>query len=305
MGNNTSKKPSVIPKTPEKSVDTTSDQSPTTDDTNKLSLILVPKTPAIPQTPLTQTIASHLNRITNEDRHQNQTIKTPSYLLRKKILYDLGYTYSIKDTDPRSPSISIPRTPLKLAENVIDAVSESESSSFQYNTTLEESCRDFNAKLDDITMEGSEAAELDENEANEDAKEDCIVPQKKWHGEMTLDDDSKASSDLDCVKNNSDDNAISVVDGNSLNSSPVASEENISPSDGMYSTPLPDKLNRPGRIPLSVINRRGISAEMTPLNPKNIHESYSVENCKNNLSLNKFDENRASARKSKIPVFKK
>lgn len=97
MGNIASKKGSVIEKTPEKSVASIDDQSPIVDDIIKANRMLDPKTPAIPQTPLTQTIANHLNRISNDDVNQNKAIQTPSYLLRKKILYDLGYTYTIKD----------------------------------------------------------------------------------------------------------------------------------------------------------------------------------------------------------------
>lgn len=303
MGNTTSKKTSVIPKTPEKSVAATIDQSPTSDESNQMNLMFDPKTPAIPQTPLTQTIASHLNRISKDDVNQNQAIKTPSYLLRKKILYDLGYTYSIKDVDPRSPSISIPRTPLKLAESDSNIVSESESSSFQYNTTLDESCRDFNTKLDEMTMDESEAAEISENVKHEENKKESVEPQKELCEQKTPDSNSNVTPNFVNHKH-SDASAITVVDGKCADHGPKASEENISPLEGMYSTPQ-DKSNRTGRIPLSVINRRGLSAETTPLCAKNHHEPYSVEKCPNNLSLSKFDENRSSARKSKIPVYRK
>lgn len=300
MGNNTSKKPSVIVKTPEKSVAATIDQSPTTDESVKANMMLDPKTPAIPQTPLTQTIASHLNRITNDHMNQNHAIKTPSYLLRKKILYDLGYTYSIKDTDPRSPSISIPRTPLNLAQNA-DVANDSEASSFQYNTTLDDSCRDFNARLDDITMEEESLdAEIDENE--EDQKE---------YVESTVDlcEQKTPCCDSDISPNtvsetNANDKEISVVDENESKTVAKTSEENISPLEGMYSTPLNNKSNRTGRIPLGVINRptRGMSAELTPLNGQ---ATLSIEKCRKDVSFNKFDENRGSARKSKIPVYNK
>lgn len=304
MGNTTSKKASVTPKTPEKSVAATIDQSPTSEQSNKMNYMLDPKTPAIPQTPLTQTIASHLNRITKEDVNQNRAIKTPSYLLRKKILYDLGYTYSIKDVDPRSPSVSIPRTPLKLTESDGNVASESESSSFQYNTTLDESCRDFNNKLDEMTMDEEEAAKLSEIDENEENKKESVEPQTELCEQKTPDSGADISPVFIDTKKTSA-NVISVVDGKSDERGPRASEENISPLDGMYSTPITDKSNRAGRIPLSVINRRGLSAEVTPLCAKNHHELHSVEKYTNNLSLSKFDENRSSARKSKIPVYKK
>lgn len=323
MGNSTSKKESVILKTPEKSTlaTTTNDQSPTANDLQTANGQLEPQTPAIPQTPLTQTIASHLNRITKDDLIQNPAIKTPSYLLRKKILYDLGYTYSIKENDPRSPSLSIPRTPvelnrpLNLAENS-SVVIESQTSSFQYNSTLEDSCRDFNAKLDDITMEEAESVKETDNEnysgdeieiagnteenidvnavASDEYKTDSI----ELHEQKTPNCDSQTSPDFE-IKIEKKTN--SMCDARETDSTAKASEENISPLEGMYSTPL-TKSNRAGRIPLSVINRRGISAELTPMHSKHTYEPSSVESFKKDSS---FNDIRGSARKSKIPVFKK
>lgn len=313
MGNTASKKESVIAKTPEKSTlaTTTSDQSSTTDDLHKANGQLEPQTPAIPQTPLTQTIASHLNRITKDDVNQNPAIKTPSYLLRKKILYDLGYTYSIKETDPRSPSLSIPRTPLNLAENV-SVVTESQTSSFQYNTTLEDSCRDFNAKLDDITMEEAESVKETEHENDSgdesvgnteeiidvNASDECVKDSIELHNQKTPNCDSQTSPDFE---SKIDSKTNSTNDTSETDSTSKASEENISPQEGMYSTPL-TKSNRTGRIPLSVINRRGMSAELTPMHSKHTHEPSSVDSFKKDSSLNDI---RGSARKSKIPVFKK
>lgn len=308
MGNTASKKGSVTIKTPEKSVAMTIDESPTTDILLQANQMLDPKTPAIPQTPLTQTIASHLNRITKDDPSQNTSIKTPSYLLRKKILYDLGYTYSIKDTDPRSPSHSIPRTPLNLdASENSSVISESQTSSFQYNSTLEDSCRDFNAKLDDITMdeEKMDAEEIVSSvNDDEDSKKECIESRVELCDQKTPNCDDETSPDFES-KINDNKKLIAVTDESETDSVPKASEENISPLEGMYSTPLTNKSSRTGRIPLSVINRRGMSAELTPLQPKNNQEPFSVEKYKKDLSFNKFDDGRGSARKSKIPVFKK
>lgn len=291
MGNTTSKKGSVIMKTPEKAVAATDcEESPTT----KSNQMLDPKTPAIPQTPLTQTIASHLNRI-------DPTIKTPSYLLRKKILYDLGYTYPIKDTDPRSPSYSIPRTPLNLAENSV-VISDSQTSSFQYNSTLEDSCRDFNAKLDDITMDEGDAEQI----ANDDNKEEQIESLVELCDQKTPNCDDEKPLDFDS-KTDAKNKTNITSDKSETESAPKTLEENISPTEGMYSTPLANKSNRNGRIPLSVINRRtcGMSAELTPLQPKSTHETFSVEKYNRDLSFNKIDDSRGSARKSKIPVYKK
>ncbi|XP_031628082.1 uncharacterized protein LOC116343905 [Contarinia nasturtii] len=296
MGNAPSKKGSVVEKTPEKSVAAINDEhSPIVDDIIKANKMLEPKTPAIPQTPLTQTIAHHLNRISNDGGNQNQAIKTPSYLLRKKILYDLGYNYSIKE-DPRSPSIAIPRTPINLTETPQGAVNESDSSSFQYNTTLDDSCRDFNAKLDDITMEEAVMVEgVQKVECDENKKQD-LCDRKTPNGEMDILPDFGNRPNA----NKKEYLASDACETDSKQAK--SSEENIDPDEMMCSTPFMNKNNRTGRIPLSVINRRGASAEQalkTPLHSK-INNEY-----KSDLSFSKLDDSRGSARKSKIPVFKK
>lgn len=309
MGLHLSKSSSVVAKTPEKkSVAMTIEQSPTSqpsspsDGSPAKHQFLDPKTPAIPQTPLTQTIATHLNKIAKDDVKQNPSIKTPSYLLRKKILYDLGYTYSIKDTDPRSPSHQIPRTPFSLAEKP-EIVSDSEASSFQYST-LEDSCHDFNAKLDDITMEESEndgdQSSETENvaEKNESITElqEMLCEQKTPDANNGALPESQSQTDADDIKESTDENS----NQNKNDSNDEKIEDKIMPLD-MYSTPITKKSGRAGRIPLSQLNRRGISTEVTPDN--NCAE-LSVEKYRKDLSFNNYDENRSSARKSKIPVFK-
>lgn len=96
-----------------------------------------------------------------------------------------------------------------------------------------------------------------------------------------------------------------ISDENETDSAEKVLLENISPFEGMYSTPLMGKSNQTRRIPLSVINRRGASADLTPLQLKNRQESYSIEKYERGPSLNKLEECRGSARKSKIPVYKK
>lgn len=314
MGLHLSKSSSVVAKTPEKkSVAMTIDQSPTSqpsspsDGSPAKHQFLDPKTPAIPQTPLTQTIATHLNKIAKDDVKQNPSIKTPSYLLRKRILYDLGYTYSIKDTDPRSPSHSIPRTPLSLAEKP-EVVSDSEASSFQYST-LEDSCHDFNAKLDDITMEESED-DGDQSLATENVekKNESITELQEMLCEQKTPDanngalpQSQSQTEADDIKESTDENSNQNKNEIKNDSDDEKIEDKFMPLD-MYSTPITKKTGRAGRIPLSQLNRRGISTEVTPDN--NCAE-LSVEKFKKDLSFNNYDENRSSARKSKIPVFKK
>lgn len=304
MGNAASRKASVIDtqKTPEKkSVAAIVDQSP---DLDNAAIALDPKTPAIPQTPLTQTIASHLNRISSNDVNQNMNIKTPSYLLRKKILYDLGYTYPIKE-DPRSPTQCIPRTPLTLADTV-DAVNENETSSFQYNSTLEDSCRDFNTKLDDITMEEADAANQNVQTQNTPTIDNGHESKKSLCAQKTPDCDSENTPDFEHpAKNETNPKMESTNDGKELEVAPQATDGIAEQNDSMFSTPSMNKSHRTGRIPLSTINRRAVAGEVTPLTTKNTSGTFSVEKNRKDLSFNILDENRGSARKSKIPVYKK
>lgn len=302
MGINSSKSASVIAKTPEKKLATETIEESPTSPANKSSethQFLDPKTPAVPQTPLTQTIANHLNKISKDDVNQNLSIKTPSYLLRKRILYDLGYTYSIKDTDPRSPSHSIPRTPLNLAE-ITETVTESEVNSFQYNSTLEDSCRDFNAKLDDITMEEADIDQQNESAENLDKKnENTADCQQDLCGQKTPNaDEFRCQTETD-----SDEMANGQKQEDTIDSSEETADDKITSLDSMYSTPITKKSSRAGRIPLSQLNRRGMSTDLTPINHS--MDPLSVEKYRKDLSFNSFDENRCSARKSKIPVFKK
>lgn len=293
MGNIASKKPGVTElKTPEKSSPTTSvEHSPESPSTDAPA---IPPTPAVPQTPLTETIANHLNRIAAHDVNHNQKIRTPSYLLRKKILYDLGYTYSLKENDPRSPSHCIPRTPLNLdtknGNNTTEPINETDVSSFQYNSTLEDSCREFNSKLDEITMDEADIAQHDVSLEKIDTK--CIETVENLCDQKTPDAENQIPPDF--VQNTS-----SIDDDKSLNKilSPTNCGDNIDDQNSSETTtPVMSKSHRTGRIPLSVINRRvGMSAEnSTPLQSKNT----------SGLSGH-HDENRNSARKSKIPVFKK
>lgn len=322
MGNTTSKKAGVSAlKTPEKSTATASvghsPSSPSSPSDNKeidgheVKQPAVPPTPAIPQTPLTETIVNHLNRITADDANQQQKIKTPSYLLRKKILYDLGYTYSLKENDPRSPSQCIPRTPLALDNNnsTAEPVTENDASSFQYNSTLEDSCRDFNTKLDEITMDETEMAkhdmlpnESDTTKSDENGEEslDSLCEQK------TPDAESQNTPDFVAHTNVCGQNKTTEDNKNSNKMMPKTHEDDIDSNKSITSTPVTADSHRTGRIPLSVINRRvGMSTEKTPLQSKNTSATIATDAQRSNLSFGKHDENRGSARKSKIPVFKK
>lgn len=298
MGNTASRKASVSAKSFEKESPTaTMEESPTM---SRITYVLDAKTPAIPQTPLTQTIANHLNLIGNDDANQNQNIRTPSYLLRKKILYDLGYTYSIRDNDPRSPSHCIPRTPMSLTETT-DTV---EASSFQYNSTLEDSCRDFNEKLDNMIMEEPEAGGKCTKMEIEDGKTDGSETQEIICSKKTSDCDSENTPNFEAHTN--DNSHINVANnGNATESHSKTTEGNMVSLENTFSTPVLNTANRAGRIPLSVINRRGLSTEVTPRQPTIKSHNLSIEKYSKNHSFNSLDENRSSARKSKIPVYKK
>lgn len=296
MGNAASRKASVSAKTFEKESPTAiTEQSPTM---NRAIQVLDPKTPAVPQTPLTQTIANHLNLIAMDGINQNQNIKTPSYLLRKKILYDLGYTYSIRD-DPRSPSQCIPRTPMSLTDDT-DTI---EANSFQYNSTLEDSCRDFNEKLDNMTMEEPEDKKQCTKIKMGDGKNDGCETQERLCAKKTHDSDSENSPDIE-VRSNFNLHTNGANNGNESESHSKKSEESLSSLENTFSTPM-NKSSRAGRIPLSVINRRGLSTDAMPRQPKIMPHNLSIEKYSKNHSFNSLDENRSSARKSKIPVYKK
>lgn len=319
MGNASSKKAGVTElKTPEKSsAAATTEGSPKSPSTategidNAGKTLAVPPTPAIPQTPLTETIAHHLNRITTEDVNQYQKIQTPTYLLRKKILYDLGYTYSLKENDPRSPSQRIPRTPMNLENNnsAAEANNENDISSLQYNSTLEDSCREFNSKLDEITMDETEMAQHDVEQIEIDAN--CEETDASWCDQKTPDAENQREPDFAQHTNANLQNKTILVDDGTKSKKlaiPQESEENDEQNRSTTSTPVMHKSHRTGRIPLSVINRRvgGMPTENTPLQAKNTSGTLSIDKHRTNSSFGQHDENiRGSARKSKIPVFKK
>lgn len=337
MGSNTSKetnnkKALQNPKTPQKETE------------NKLSVVLEPKTPApskcniielkspcIHQTPLTQIIANHLNGLSAHDGLQHTTIQTPSYLLRKKILHDLGYAYSINDTmstDPRSPSQLIPRTPINLALGANDTNQSMTSvGSFQYSGLVEEnSCRKFNEKLANITLDDCDGEQCGNQSKNEtdnsemESFENGNSVAKHLYNEKTpdfmLSPESTTSDEENKVENRKelkidDEQAMGTTLRAKLNvpmqkytltkgfATPLSAPK--TPNDrvrirNIYVTPINKfglKTNRSTtdnkRTPLSLLNRRAISSERTPIQSKQFSS----------------DENQSSQRSksaSKIPI---
>lgn len=141
-------------------------------------LLLDPRSPNIARTPLTEIIANRLN--INRFKFE-QTVncevetQTPSNSMRKKLLRDLGYNYTTKELnllDPRSPNLFIPRTPLNLSLNGDDEVDCSKAfQSLEYNGHIEEaSCRNFNEKLANITLDDTDYEDAVQSKTDKDAE---------------------------------------------------------------------------------------------------------------------------------------
>lgn len=274
------------------------------------------KSPTIHETPLTKIIANHLNGL--QANGVQMEIKTPSYLLRRKILRDLGYAYSINEasaseTDPRSPSQLIPRTPLALIDEQNQSMAS--VSSFQYSGVVEEdSCRNFNEKLANITLDDCDEVKESENGNNGDVDRQEITktPDERLRDEKTP--ELTCSPDIDPFKMK----AGNGTKGKQVVETPVAAAGSMadektkknakSPTTSpkkavkrmynLYTTPASKFGNRSersasinNRTPLSVLNRRAKSTEHTPQRAK----SGRMDS----------DENRSSQRSksaSKIPV---
>lgn len=122
-------------------------------------------------------------------------------------------------------------------------MNESDSSSFQFNTTLEDSCKDFNEKLDDITMEEEETeTEMVEKVQNDENNEKSIESESNLCEEKTPNCELCSSPKFE---NHSNDNLKQANIARDDCGTTDSKEENINPHEGMCSTPLMGKNANP------------------------------------------------------------
>lgn len=151
--------------------------------------------------------------------NQNAAAETPFHLMRKKILQDLGHADSI---DPRSPSQRIPRTPL----NIQKEVNEFDRDLSQCDGSPDDSCTAFNKKLADIMLD-----DCDEN-----------LPKRIYGTDEFRSDEPDKMFKNDMVAGKTSVGLTKHFDGSKI-----------------HLTTLNKRAVVSSRIPLSVINQRGIT----------------------------------------------
>lgn len=167
MGNSTSKRRnSGIQMTVCKSIGGTEDKVETTE-TPAEGYLLDPRSPNVARTPICEVLAGRFKSNENEI-----TESIPNNLLRNRLLRELGVEQSAKMTDildPRSPSRLIPRTPLNLSFQSDDGMDNSRIVSLEYDGLIEEaSCRNFNEKLANITLDDAGYEDARETASTDD-----------------------------------------------------------------------------------------------------------------------------------------
>lgn len=141
--------------------------------TPSLDVLLDPRSPHIARTPLVKN-ASH--QLTDKPLRIELNAHTPTNILRKRILRDIGLNYTSKEInllDPRSPSLFIPRTPLQLSSDDAFGGEQSRGTSkvisLEYSGFIEEaSCRNFNEKLANITLDDTDYEEASDSLVKDD-----------------------------------------------------------------------------------------------------------------------------------------
>lgn len=134
---------------------------PFDEDTPPLDVLLDPRSPHVARTPLAKILPQ---RLSEKPLRNELKANTPTNILRKRIMRDIGFNYTSKELnllDPRSPSQFIPRTPLNLwsPDDFIGENSRGTSKviSLEYSGFIEEaSCRNFNEKLANITLDDAD-----------------------------------------------------------------------------------------------------------------------------------------------------
>lgn len=132
-------------------------------------VLLDPRSPNIARTPLAEILAGRFAAV---ELVSEANLETPKNLLRKRLLRDLGVNCASKEMnllDPRSPSLLIPRTPINLSFNGDDELENSKIVSIEYNGIIEEaSCRNFNEKLANITLDDADYEDAQESLGKDD-----------------------------------------------------------------------------------------------------------------------------------------
>lgn len=159
-----SSKPHSVPSTPLKSFGPTaltrSEGITDLPQIDQIDPLLDPRSPNIERTPIS-TVMTIQQRLKNSVATTTMDdAQTPTNFMQRKLLRDLGHSYSVKELnmlDPRSPSLFIPRTPLDFKKVPEDGPRPASlANSFEYNECIEEaSCRNFNEKISNITLDDS------------------------------------------------------------------------------------------------------------------------------------------------------